>query len=362
MNSKFTVCLVVALAMVWLAARAAPADDAVKQVPGTKLADAKAGDDLKALQGKWKLILVYKVNEKKTAWRPEKMDSLLLAIRKRVNPDGRKDISVRALGGNTVEIAMPGVSGRTKEERQAEAEEIRRIIRTTGALEFRIVATKRDDAPLIERARAERKRFPVEPKSPVVVKDPRTGKEQAKWCRVRDQDVEMIKAAWVSEAAMKVGDITVKNADGKDVPKEAWEVLVLSPVSDAYNVTGADIHEARAGTDPETGSPEVLFSFNAAGGVKFGRLTGEHVPIGDFRYKLAIVLDDVLQTAPTIQSIITHSGRITGRFTRQEVEAIAAIINAGSLPAVLEPTPVRETTIEGAAPSDTVPSAGTPSK
>jgi preprotein translocase subunit SecD len=77
---------------------------------------------------------------------------------------------------------------------------------------------------------------------------------------------------------------------------------------------------------------------------------------------LAIVLDDVVQTAPTIQSIITHSGRITGRFTRQEVEAIAAIINAGSLPAVLEPTPVHETTIEGAAPSDTVPSAGTPSK
>ena len=43
-------------------------------------------------------ILVYKVDETKTEWRPEKMDSLLASISKRVNPGGQKEISVQEPG------------------------------------------------------------------------------------------------------------------------------------------------------------------------------------------------------------------------------------------------------------------------
>ena len=86
-------------------------------------------------------ILVFKVDETKTDWRPDKMDSLLASISKRVNPGGQKEISVRSLGTDMVEIVMPSISGSTAKEKQAEADEIRKIIRTTGALEFRIVAT-----------------------------------------------------------------------------------------------------------------------------------------------------------------------------------------------------------------------------
>ena len=116
---------------------------------------------------------------------------------------------------------------------------------------------------------------------------------------------------------MMVG--TVKDTDkktGKEYDKEVWEVLVLSPESEAYNVTGGDVRDAHAGVGPETASPEVCFSFNASGGVKFGRVTGEHVPIGDFQYHLAIVLDNVLQTAPTIRARSPINGRITGDFTQ----------------------------------------------
>ena len=121
-------------------------------------------------------ILVYKVDETKTDWRPEKMDSLLASIGKRVNPGGQKEISVKSLGNDMVEIVMPSVSGSTKEEKQAEAEEIRKIIRTTGALEFRIVATKRDNESLIEMAKAERKKYPVNSLKTVIISDPKTGK------------------------------------------------------------------------------------------------------------------------------------------------------------------------------------------
>jgi len=290
-------------------------------------------------------ILVYKVDEQKTVWRAEKMDSLIASISKRVNPGGQKEISVRSLGTDMVQIVMPSVSGSTKEEKQVEAEEIRKIIRTTGALEFRIVATKRDHESLIEMAKTERKKFPADSSKikTVTISDPKTGKELAKWCRVRPQEMEKIKG---DEASLIVGK------DDKD--KDIVEVLVLSPDSEAYNVTGGDVRDARIGTDQETATPEVLFSFNPAGAAKFGRLTGEHVPIGNFRYRLAIVLDDVLQTAPTIQSVISDSGRITGNFTQQEVKEIVEIINAGSLPAALEPTPVRDMTTEATLGAETI--------
>ena len=296
-------------------------------------------------------ILVYKVDETKTEWRPEKMDSLLASISKRVNPGGQKEISVRSLGSDMVEIVMPSVSGSTAKEKQAEADEIRKIIRTTGALEFRIVATKRDNESLIEMAKAERQEISRHSQGTVIIKDPKTGKELAKWCRVRDQEVDKIRG---DDAAMMVGTVKVKDKDGKEVEKEVWEVLVLSPESEAYNVTGADVRDARSGIDQETAMPEVLFSFNSAGGVKFGRLTGEHVPIGDFQYRLAIVLDDVLQTAPTIRSQITDNGQITGNFTQKEVDEIVEIINAGSLPAALEPTPVRDMTTEATLGAETI--------
>jgi len=283
---------------------------------------------------------------------------LVAAIGRRINASRWNGIYVKGLPPDKVEIRMPPVSGRTATERQANAERIRKIICATGVLEFRIVATKRDNESLIDRAQVERKKVPLNSdpskRNPVVLRDPKTRRELAKWCRVRDEEVDKMKG---DEAAMLVGTIKVKDAQGKDVEKDVWEVLVLSPESDAYSVTGGDIREARGGIDAETALPEVLFSFNTAGGVKFGRLTGEHLPVGDFCCKLAIVLDDVVQTAPSIRCTITDNGRITGNFTLKEVEAIVDIINAGSLPAALESTPVRDTSIEGEAPRDKVPPA-----
>lgn len=294
-------------------------------------------------------ILVYKVDETKTVWRSEKMDDLLSSISKRVNPGGQKEISVKSLGTDMVEIVMPSVSGSTAEEKRAEADEIRRIIRKTGALEFRIVANRRHNESLIEMAKAERKKFPVEPAKTVVITDPKTGRELAKWCRVRDEEVDKMRN---DEAAMNVGTIKVKDAEGKEVDKEVWEVLVLNP--DTPPVTGGDIRDARAGMDQETATPEVLFSFNSQGGVNFGRLTGEHVPEGDFHYRLAIVLDDVLETAPNLISQITDSGRITGNFKQKEVDEIVRIINAGSLPAALEPEPVRDMNTDATLGAETI--------
>ena len=301
-------------------------------------------------------ILVYKVDERQTDWREEKMDSLLASVSKRVNPGGQKEITVKSLGKDMVEIVMPSVSASTEKDKQAEAEEIRKIIRTTGALEFRILASKRKNEVLLEMAKAERKKYPAIPAKTVIIYDTKPDpvtekrKELAKWCRIRDDEVDKLRN---DDAAMPVGKIKVKDAQGNEEEKEVFDALVLSPENEGYDVTGVDIRDAHAGHD-ENASPDVEFSFNTAGGQKFGRLTGEHVPEGDFEYKLAIVLDDVLETAPYLKSAITDSGRITGSFTQKEVDDIVEIINAGSLPAALEPTPVRDMTTEATLGKDTI--------
>ena len=89
--------------------------------------------------------------------------------------------------------------------------------------------------------------------------------------------------------------------------REITEILV---VNDIYNVTGGYLTQADAGTDQQ-GQPCVNFTFNTAGGQLFGELTGNHLPdkLTDFTYKLGIILDGELYSAPSIQSTIYRPRR-----------------------------------------------------
>jgi preprotein translocase subunit SecD len=96
-------------------------------------------------------------------------------------------------------------------------------------------------------------------------------------------------------------------------------------------ITGRDLKNARAGIDPQTNAPDVQFSLNPQGAEKFKRETGRNVG-----RRLAIILDGSVASAPTIQSQISDSGVITGRFTSQEADELAKILRAGALPASLK--------------------------
>jgi preprotein translocase subunit SecD len=94
-------------------------------------------------------------------------------------------------------------------------------------------------------------------------------------------------------------------------------------------VTGRDLKTARqsAGQFQE---PTVAFSLTTEGGRKFGEVTGANVGRG-----LAIVLDQKVVSAPTIQSRISTEGVITGSFTIQEVQDLVTVLRSGALPAGL---------------------------
>ncbi len=92
-------------------------------------------------------------------------------------------------------------------------------------------------------------------------------------------------------------------------------------------VTGRDLRTARRTTD-QYNQPAVSFTLNPAGATKFGAYTGAH--IGD---RMAIVLDNKVRSAPTIQGHITSDGIITGNFSVQAAEDLALVLRAGALPA-----------------------------
>ncbi len=97
--------------------------------------------------------------------------------------------------------------------------------------------------------------------------------------------------------------------------------------------------KATVGRD-ESGRPQVNFSFDPAGGRIFEELTRANI-----NKPLAVVLDDIVYSAPNIVSIIRRSGRLTGKFTLEETQQLASTMNAGSLAAKLHYDPIREYTI-----------------
>ncbi len=98
-------------------------------------------------------------------------------------------------------------------------------------------------------------------------------------------------------------------------------------------VTGRDLKGAFPSRD-ENGRPAVSFNLTADGSQKFGRLTEQNIG-----KRLAIVLDQRIQSAPVINSRITDSGIITGGaggFAPQEAQDLSLILRSGALPASIK--------------------------
>ncbi len=103
-------------------------------------------------------------------------------------------------------------------------------------------------------------------------------------------------------------------------------------------VTGEELTDAQPAFD-QNGRPAVNFRFNPTGARQFGDYTLENIGA-----PFAVVLDNEVVTAPTIQSHIPGgSGIITGQFTVEETTLLAVQLRAGALPA--EVTYLEERTV-----------------
>lgn len=189
----------------------------------------------------------------------------------------------------------------------------RRLATTAGRLQFRIMASPRisDHQEIIAASAASP---PTENALEI------DGALAAQWfdCAPRE---------FPDEAAAAQRGLATRESNGR--------LQALALMNDELDVSGDFLTAASADVD-ETGRPQLSFEFDAEGALLFGQLTGQHLPRADgVRYMLGIILDDVLLSAPTIESKITNRGRISGNMTQAEVDAILPVFRAGTLPCEL---------------------------
>jgi preprotein translocase subunit SecD len=103
-------------------------------------------------------------------------------------------------------------------------------------------------------------------------------------------------------------------------------------LKDRTLLTGEYLTNAEVRIDTQYNRPYVALSFDDRGGKLFEKITGENV-----KKRLAIVLDDNVYSAPTIQDRISGGNAIIeGQFTMDEAKDLAVVLRAGSLPAPVQ--------------------------
>ena len=129
----------------------------------------------------------------------------------------------------------------------------------------------------------------------------------------------------------RTSDASERPGIGNEIVPSLDQPGLFYVIESAPVVTGEELVDAQPSFD-QNGAPAVSFRFNTTGARKFGDYTAEN--IGS---PFAIVLDDEVVSAPTIQSHIPGgSGIITGNFAVEESTRLAVLLRAGALPAQLD--------------------------
>ncbi len=353
-------------------------------------------------------ILVYEVVSDNTN-RSVNMEELISALKKRADPEGVKEIPIRNVGGNRIEIILPQASNE-------EVEEVKKMLTDVGSLEFRILANhKRDvakkdqalgpgglarppqrykwarigetstgtnprfDAQSITDLRQEWKKDLYAGTDVVLTGKDANGNEKSEAVKVKrnttntlsfDKDkshhLKSIDSYRIEYNPSQIhagdavnprpSDVIIREEKVADGRTELWILCVLD--RPGREVTGKYLKQVRPDVD-EGLQPAVRFEFDARGASRFGQLTHEHRPEegGNFQYQLAILLDNLVMSAPHLKNEIRDSGIIEGGpqgFKAKEVEHLVQVLRAGSLPASLNPNPVQEEKVGPTLGEDTI--------
>jgi preprotein translocase subunit SecD len=197
-------------------------------------------------------------------------------IDNRINAYGVAEPVIQAASNHRIIVELPGVD---------DPERVRRLIKNTAFLEFRIV------------------RFPA------------SGGGAASL----EQVMQNFNGQLPADLEIMEGD--QRNQDNIVVGKQYYAV------ERRRQVTGRDLKTARPGLG-QFNQPIVEFSLTPEGAQKFGELTGANTG-----KPLAIVLDGRIVSAPNIRSRITDNGQIEGGFTQQQAQDLSTVLRSGALPA-----------------------------
>ena len=242
---------------------------------------------------------------------------MIAALQKRVNPHGNRPILWRPLSDTRFEIQIPPVVNFPT------ANDIQRMLKGAGILEFRILPTEGHPDVNIATMKAYTER--LEEKGPEQASD-----DEYIWCEIENPN------QWRSVDAQKRPTIIAQFGEKHFIlaSNKLDEVILFKPGKDAWTLKKA------YPTYDETGRCSIGFIMDNTGGKLMQDVTGNNIG-----RPLCILLDGIALSAPCILDRIPGRGRITGSFTNTEVEDIINKLNAGCLPARLIEKPIEVKTI-----------------
>ncbi|HVJ87848.1 MAG TPA: protein translocase subunit SecD, partial [Caulifigura sp.] len=238
---------------------------------------------------------------------------------------GTEEITVRRVGSDRIEVIVPKAT-------QEQVDAIKRRIVDLGSLEFDILANRYDHQSIIALAEPTRN-------NPAIIDIYQNDQLVAKWRPVaKIGDTDKTKPVH-PDPSVDAPSRTV-NRDGKEVE----ELLLVVEPDPKKRITGDFLVRATEQISEE--GPAVGFTFNQQGGYLFTQLTTKYQPRqGSHRTRLAILLNEEIHSAPTINAVIGTNGQITGQFSSKEIQELIGVLNAGALDVPLNRKPVNEFTV-----------------
>jgi SecD/SecF fusion protein len=152
-------------------------------------------------------------------------------------------------------------------------------------------------------------------------------------------------------------DSQVRDEKLREEKKVEYFVLTRVSEADTVRVEGEISLSAKADVDQKSFKPSVSFTFNGAGARAFTKMTSRNRPdknTGGSIRTLAIVLDDKIVSAPSLNAVIGANGQITGNFDKKSVDRLVNFLRNGALNAQLREKPVSENTIGPTLGADTI--------
>ena len=115
----------------------------------------------------------------------------------------------------------------------------------------------------------------------------------------------------------------------KSFDAQGEKIHVLYAVKKDPELTGKVIVNAMANIDPTSNTPIVTMEMDGEGSSDWARITGANI-----NKRIAIVLDNVIYSAPVVRSKITGgNSQIEGMANVQEAKLLEIVLKAGALPA-----------------------------
>ncbi|WP_299286564.1 protein translocase subunit SecDF [uncultured Mucilaginibacter sp.] len=132
--------------------------------------------------------------------------------------------------------------------------------------------------------------------------------------------------------ALPVNDDNSRRFNDK-IPRVELYAIKLSGADGGPVLAGDVIADARNDYD-QKGSPEVQMTMNTEGAAKWRTVTAAAAADQNNKKAIAIVLDDYVYSAPTVQNEISGGvSSISGSFTVDDTKDLANVLKAGRLPA-----------------------------